>query len=144
MCKNLLLGFDRQKSFLVAFDLDSEKIVDAYRQNESGAPVYVLADEVSATILVVRRAEDGRAIFDLGGLYTIRGLYQCLVGENKLAAAVELCAASEELQSLELLQPLLIQLTRRKRAVPPEIYSSESYRALLRVVNQVGTREEIT
>ncbi len=121
---------------MALLDFDKKEALEAY-QLIADAYVYPLP----GSILALCKADDrgGRcgALLEKGTLYTTIEYYHCLLRESKLDRAIEVCVAEPALHSLDLMEPLLILLTRKKTACVQDVQKSAHYVALMELVAKV-------
>ena len=110
--RNLLVLLNSDKSAICVYNLENNQVLySATRNTEAG--IYL----TQSGLIAIKEDESGNAILEKGVYCTIEELFKCLLKDGKLDTAVSLCVSETELQSLDVMRPLLLQLTRKKEGI---------------------------
>lgn len=131
--KNILYCISADNSQIIIIDLNDDKIIFSANISEE-----TIIYPIDNTIILIKKGQENKAEFEKGVLYNIKDYYNCLINDNKIDKAIQICLKETILQSLEIMEPLLMLLTRKKKTqYILDIEKTKEYEELLNLVTNV-------
>jgi len=139
--KNLLILFNKERTVVCVYAVDTNEVLCSIKRNIKESIVYI----TDYGVIGMQLGEDGRAVIEKGIFCTNIELYHNYIKRVEIEQAMCLCLSEVELHDLGTLQPLLIDLTRRRRIlnIDEKVLQSQQFKNFLELVEKLEKSQPI-